>query len=189
MRAWRSVGLGLASEATAPLLASVFAMGLASGLAGCSSSGDPAPASAADAGCQAYVVPAGTDLAAPVVSLSTDIVLPIFSKTCAFSSCHGGTNNNHGIYLAGDAPSIRKALVNVAATNAPGLSLVVPGNPGASFLMHKIDGDQCTLLAKCTGGDCGTSMPQASASLGAPLLEVGQRDTLRRWIAQGAPDN
>jgi hypothetical protein len=106
---------------------SVFVAALALGAAvaigagGCSSTPDTAAdAGPADAGCQAYVPPATLDLTAPVVSLRTDVIPRVFSASCAFSSCHGGTNNNHGILLAGDAAEMRAALV-VAAMDAPAL--------------------------------------------------------------------
>jgi hypothetical protein len=169
-----------------------FVAALALGAAvviGCSSTPDaPADAGPGDAGCQAYVAPAALDLTAPVVSLRTDLIERVFSKSCAFSSCHGGTNNNHGILLTGDAAAMRTALVG-AAMEAPTLKLVTPGDPGASFLMHKIDADQCLFTASCTGGDCGTAMPQASAATAGPQLDVTLRDLVRRWIAQGAQDN
>jgi hypothetical protein len=174
---------------------SVFVAALALGAAvalgagGCSSTPDTiADAGPADAGCQAYVPPATLDLTAPVVSLRTDVIPRVFTASCAFSSCHGGTNNNHGVLLAGDPAEMRAGLVG-AAMDAPALKLVAPGDPGASFLMHKIDADQCTLNASCTGGDCGTSMPQASADTAGPQIALELRDLVRRWIAQGAADN
>jgi hypothetical protein len=51
-------------------------------------------------------------------------------------------------------------------------------------LMRKMDGSQCALDAQCAGGSCQSSMPKNES-----LLEVAQRDIVRRWIAQGAKQN
>jgi hypothetical protein len=64
------------------------------------------------------------------------------------------------------------------------MAYVKAGDPSQSFLMRKMDGDQCVLDAQCAGMTCQTSMPQ-----NLPLLDVAPRDVVRRWIAQGAADN
>ena len=139
--------------------------------------------------CTAYVVPASTDLKA-ATSFKTD-VLPIFVQSCAFTTCHGmpgGTNN--GISLGVKPPAMSDpamviaAMVNVKAKELPTMSFVTPSDPAQSYLMHKIDGDNCTLDKMCTNGTCQATMPQAG-----DLLPVEKRDTIRRWIAQGAQNN
>lgn len=50
--------------------------------------------------------------------------------------------------------------------------------------MHKIDGDVCTLDAQCTNHSCGDTMPGSN-----DLLDLAIRDTIRRWIAQGAKND
>ena len=138
--------------------------------------------------CATYVVPAGTDLMSPAVTFKND-VLPIFVQSCAFTTCHGlMTGANNGVYLGEKTGTTTTAtviggLVKPTLVLAP-MPFVTAGNPGQSFLMHKIDGDQCTFDMKCTNGSCGVSMPQ-----GDPLLPVAKRDAVRRWIAQGAKDN
>jgi hypothetical protein len=128
------------------------------------------------------------DLTTPKVSLRSDL-LPIFAPSCAFSACHGGkpTDSNNGVYLGSatgttDAVAVRTALL--ATSKTIDMPYVTPGDPAKSYLMHKMDGDQCTLATRCSGGSCGAGMPS-----GGPLLEVAKRDTVRRWIAQGAQDN
>jgi hypothetical protein len=86
------------------------------------------------------------------------------------------------------------------------MPLVSPGDPGMSFLMHKMDGDQCTLAAACNAGpygpvyrDCGCTMPLLpQANVGASALgscasgmQVSERDRnrVRAWIEQGAKNN
>jgi hypothetical protein len=98
-----------------------------------------------------------------------------------------------------------------------GMPFVTPNDPSNSFLMHKMDDDQCT-LSNCVvnnvpvldqldypGGPnspsnwCGQSMPYNAALLPAsPACGGSQdctatpsyaRDTVRLWIAQGALNN
>ena len=64
------------------------------------------------------------------------------------------------------------------------MPFVTASDPSKSFLQHKIDGDACTLKDQCSNNDCGSTMPE-----GAQLIDVPSRDTIRRWIAQGAVDN
>jgi hypothetical protein len=161
-------------------------------LASCTSS-TPAPAT-----CSAYVVPASTDLKA-ATSFKTD-VLPILVQSCAFTSCHGmagGTNN--GISLGVKPPAMSDpamvvaGMVNVKAKELPTMNFVTPSDPASSYLMHKVDGDNCTFDKMCSDGTlpyrpgsatCQGTMPQAG-----DLLPVEKRDTIRRWIAQGAQNN
>lgn len=139
--------------------------------------------------CESYVVPASTDLKAPSVSFKND-VLPIFVQSCAFSSCHGASSGgNNGVKLgsktlSNDASAIRAGIVGVKAPELPTMNLVTASDTSQSYLMHKLDGDQCTFNAQCTKGTCQSSMPQSGER-----LPVETRDTVRRWIAQGALDN
>jgi hypothetical protein len=67
---------------------------------------------------------------------------------------------------------------------------VAAGDPEHSWLMHKLDGDECLFSATCnaTGNaifaNCGVQQPYNSAP-----LDAATRDAIRRWIAQGARDN
>jgi hypothetical protein len=87
--------------------------------------------------------------------------------------CHTnvGRNPSGGLNLAGDAHA---ALVNVPSRGKPELMLVVPGNPDASYLIHKLEG---------RSGIAGLRMPRN----GPPYLSDGQILVIRRWIAIGAP--
>jgi uncharacterized protein (DUF39 family) len=51
--------------------------------------------------------------------------------------------------------------------------------------MHKADADQCAFAGECNFPNCGQLMPNGT---NIPL-PVANRDTVRRWIAQGANDN
>jgi hypothetical protein len=138
--------------------------------------------------CAAYTVPSGEDLTKPAVSFGID-VQPILVMSCGLSdSCHGSTTNGR-VFLGSSSvnatpSSVRAGIVNVPSVDLPSMPFVKPGDPANSFLMHKMDGDQCALDAQCTGMTCQTSMPQ-----NLPLLDVPTRDVVRRWIAQGAPDD
>ncbi len=164
------------------LASAALALGVTT-LASCSSTTAPA------ATCTAYVVPAGTDLTT-VTSFKKD-VLPILVQSCAFTSCHGepnGTNNGISLGLklpaTSDASKVVAGMVNVKAKELTTMNFVTPSDPANSYLMHKIDGDNCVYNAMCTDGTCQATMPQAG-----DLMPPAQRDIFRRWIAQGAQDN
>jgi len=65
------------------------------------------------------------------------------------------------------------------------MPLVTASDPSKSYLMHKLDGDQCQYNAECSGQSCLSLMPSG----GTQLLPVATRDVVRRWIAQGAQNN
>lgn len=142
-------------------------------------------ATAGSSSCADYTPPASFDAQVPTVSFAKD-VMPIFARSCAFTSCHGSaTGNANGVSLGSDDPTeLHRAIVDVRASRLPTMSHVKPGSPRESFLMRKLDGRPCALAAQCTDGDCGQSMPH-----GEPLLPIEQRDTIRRWIAQGAKND
>lgn len=135
----------------------------------------------------------GFDATTPREGFKTS-VLPLFQRSCgvAGATCHGAESGSVGkTYLgpslgneitAAQLLAIQDQNVGVDASRTPEMKRIVAGDPGKSFLMHKLDGDfGCELLA-CTP-DCGDQMPQGSGSKGLPAEE---RDVIRRWIAQGA---
>jgi hypothetical protein len=176
----------------------------------------------------------------PTISFKQD-VLPIFQFSCGIStSCHGGDPSMdimaRGVFLgctaaqldAGtctamtdEATEVYNGLVGSSA-NVPieesCMPFVKQGDPTMSYLMHKLDGDQCTLsccvaknsaVATVEGtqgtvmgsGWCGDQMPYSSSPLPlGPACGGGNtacttnpsmytRDTIRAWIAQGAMNN
>jgi len=151
--------------------------------------GTPGPSWVPDAGpCTAYV--STIDLQTPTVSLAHD-VMPVFAASCASASCHGIADMPQGGVFLGaelaqgsDSSTVRAMLVGASASEMPTMSLVAAGDPTHSFLMHKLDGDQCQFDTACVGGSCMLTMPFGTAQLSAD-----DRDTVRRWIAQGANDN
>jgi hypothetical protein len=163
------------------------ALGVTLGLAAACSSGSPAAPGLPDAaapdgsGCVPFVPPATFNPAAPVVSFMND-VQPIFQASCSLSSsCHNSTNTSPaGLYLGAQGALVYANLVGVPSTELPTMVRVKPGDPAASFLLHRVDGDACT-LPDCTTTVCSELMPQ-----GGPPLDEAKLLTLRAWIAQGA---
>lgn len=121
-------------------------------------------------------------------------VMPIFSKSCALSSCHaskqapqpGVPHPAAGVTITNEKAVTYKALINVDSLNFKGTKLIVPGDPENSLVMRKMDGTQAE-LESCPG-DCGKSMPPPEDE-GEQLLSQKKRDTIRNWIAKGAKDN
>ena len=155
-------------------------------LVGC---GTVPPSWAPDAGdCVAYTPPPGMDLTAPTVSFKTD-VMPVLTANCSSSICHGIADGAQGGLFLGaetmkgaDADTVYSSLMAMSG-EASSLPYVMPTNIANSFVMHKLDGDQCMIADKCTQGDCLLQMPRDRQ------LPVATRDIVRRWIAQGAPNN
>jgi hypothetical protein len=67
--------------------------------------------------CRDYTPPASFDGNAPVVSFSKD-VMPVFTQSCAFTSCHGSaTGSSNGVFLGGADPArVHKAVVDVRSS-------------------------------------------------------------------------
>lgn len=97
----------------------------------------------------------------------------VFSPSCALSGCHAGPNPQQGMDLS--AGAAHDNIVNVPSNEQPDLDRVEPGQPDASYLIHKIEG-RATIV--------GQRMP-----LGREPLSQDEIDALRAWIADGAPDN
>jgi hypothetical protein len=138
-----------------------------------------------DAGaCEAYAVPAGMNLMSPTVSYASDVFPALKAGNCLSASCHGIHDGAQGgLYLGSSAADMYTNLVGPMAGELSSMPLVMPGHPEDSYLMHKLDADQCTLALQCLNGDCERGMP-----FNDPLA-AASRDTVRRWIAQGAPNN
>jgi len=150
---------------------------------------------AGDEPCVAYEPDA--DLTTPVVSFQNDVI-PIIQFSCgiAGSTCHGtpDVTAQQRPYLGNfdggtDNTAVIAGIVGVPSWEEPQMPMVTASDPGNSFLMHKVDWDQCVLAPYCAQGltqytDCGQGMPYSSDQLDTPT-----RDTIRRWIAQGAQNN
>lgn len=158
----------------ASLLAALMLAALSSGC----------PAETPGSSCNDDPPPADFDATKPAVSFSKD-VMPIFTQSCAFSTCHGSTTGPaNGVFLGRDPLRVYKAIVSVRGDETQAMAFVTPNDPRQSYLMRKLDGSQCALDAQCSGGSCQESMPK-----NAGLLDLATRDKVRRWIAQGAKND
>ena len=110
--------------------------------------------------------------AAPAVTL-TQIQQTVFSPRCA--GCHNGSQPPGGA-LPGSldlrAGSSFASLVAVASLERPTLARVAPGEPGSSYVIHKLEG---------APDISGARMP-----FGGPFLDQAAIDEVKSWIAAGA---
>lgn len=96
----------------------------------------------------------------------------IFTQSCARSGCHLGASAPFGLDLSeGEAFG---NTVGVRSQEVPDLFRIEPGNPDASYLIQKVQGDPDIV---------GQRMP-----LGEAPLSDSQITLLRDWITAGAPD-
>ena len=110
---------------------------------------------------------------AAAVTLS-QIQNEIFTPTCAVSGCHDGGGNILPRSMDLREGNSHDSIVNVPSEQVA-LDRVEPGDPDASYLIDKLEGNQAA----------GTSrMP-----LGGPFLDQDTIDLVRQWIAEGALDN
>ena len=114
--------------------------------------------------------PLSTGGGAPLAPTLASIQVNIFSVSCAISGCHGGGTVQFGLSL--DAGLSAGNLINVASPQDATLIRVIPGNPGGSFLIQKLEGTQTV----------GRRMPDFS-----PPLPQATIDVIRQWIQNGAP--
>ena len=132
----------------------------------------------------------------PAVSFKTD-VLPILRTSCGLSpSCHNSENGPGGQHYLGPklsdpAPTadqiakIFEQSVDKDPVLKAGMKIITPGDPEHSFFMHKLDSVKCSKLACAPDNTCGSLMPQGSTT----PMPAEKRDTVRRWIAQGAKND
>jgi len=97
----------------------------------------------------------------------------VFTRSCAFSTCHGAFLPEQGMSLAeGQA---YRAIVNVESKNAPGQPRVVPSDPDNSILYQALLGP--------VNADLGR-MPKDKPALDAQRIQL-----VHDWIEQGAQEN
>jgi mono/diheme cytochrome c family protein len=97
------------------------------------------------------------------------VIQSIWQGNC--SGCHLSGGSSGGLNL--DPPGSDLNLINVASTQNPAFTLVVPGDPLASLLFLKLN---------CDGPGLGSRMP-----LGGPNLSLTQQALIFDWIEAGAP--
>jgi hypothetical protein len=67
----------------------------------------------------------------------------IFSKSCAFSSCHSSASSASAGLQLHDEESLL-AMINRASEQEPEKMLIVSGDPQNSYLIHKMRGENLT---------------------------------------------
>ena len=98
----------------------------------------------------------------------------IFVPRCATSACHSGSPPANGVPVSLDAGQGWSQLVGVPAVGAPGIAVVEPGDPQASYLVYKL---------RASGAEVGGTdalMPPDGQLDEAEILAV------EAWIANGA---
>ncbi len=113
------------------------------------------------------LAPDRLELAPTLSSIQQNVFTPICTQ------CHTGAAAPLGLAL--DPGASWTDLVNVASVENPELLRVSPGDPEASYLLWKVEGQ---------GGITGGRMP-----LGLPPLSEDKIAAIRGWIEQGAEDN
>jgi hypothetical protein len=101
-------------------------------------------------------------------------VVPLLAS-CTSNQCHDATNPAQSLELT--AGRAYAELVGPASTQCSSLQLVNPGQPNDSYLVAKLAGT----------GPCfqGTRMPKPPET----VFTQAQLQTVRDWIANGAPNN
>ena len=124
-----------------------------------------------------------SDLTGPTPNLTTtfsSIQRDIFdardsSGRAACTECHNTVGARfNGLDLSSAVAHAN--LVNVGSRGKPGAIRVIPGDPGNSYLVHKLDGRP---------GIVGERMPRG----GGPFLSDGQMLVIKRWIELGADND
>jgi hypothetical protein len=102
------------------------------------------------------------------IFLTTDLAGRTSCITCHTNVGRAPAGN---LNMVGDAYT---ALVGVQSRQRTDLQIVAPGDPEASYLVHKLEGRP---------GIVGLQMPRN----GPPYLTAGQILVIKRWIEIGAP--
>lgn len=115
--------------------------------------------------------PLGEGGAGPLEPTLSSIQARILTPIC--TQCHAGAGAPLGLSLEEGLSYAN--LVNVPSAEVPALMRVEPGQPDASYLVHKLEG---------APGIVGRRMP-----LGLPPLSQDEIAAVRSWIAAGAALN
>src|SRR6187397_363616 len=99
---------------------------------------------------------AGGSGAGSRVSFRRDVA-PVITMSCTTSSCHGGGSRPPVLEPHVNPAALRAALVGVPSEQRPSRVYVRPGDPGASYLMQKLEAHLND--AECIDHDCGAPMP------------------------------
>lgn len=101
----------------------------------------------------------------------SEIQANVFTPTCATANCHSGGAPAAALNL--EAANSYAQMIGIPSAQDPGVQLVNPGNPNASYLITKLEGP----------GASGGVMPPVGA---LPQVDI---DVIRQWITDGAIDD
>jgi hypothetical protein len=120
-----------------------------------------------------------------------EMVRPILENDIArCSGCHGPQGAEAGLTLGGlgvSSAKIVEALVNKPATHGGQYKLVVPGQPEQSWLYLKASGKAAAAGCSATASSSCNAQVMPPSGSGEVTLTSSELETLRRWIADGAP--
>jgi len=114
---------------------------------------------------------------APTASAIHDRIL---KPSCAFGSCHVGSNPTEGLGLF--TMDDLMALVNTPSMQRPERDMIEPGQPDLSYLVNKARGVE--MSEKSLTGRMSLQMPRL-----APVLCEARIAPIEQWIADGALDD
>jgi hypothetical protein len=118
------------------------------------------------------------------VSFSAD-VQPILTENCV--GCHGGDTPAAGMNLAAGQAFANTVDVRAVQTDTSTLlDRIEPGNPEASYLIHKIQGTQ---TASPTIRGRGQRMPLGCPTAERRCLTAEEIQLIRQWVVEGALNN
>jgi len=117
-----------------------------------------------------------------------DDVAPLLATNCALAACHSSKESNLNFYITYEPEQIYAELMKTSPTCASS-KFVVPGKPGESMIMLKMDNEQDKLPADCASARRSEMPPGDPPKSGNALMEKKDRDVIRNWITQGAKDN
>jgi hypothetical protein len=117
--------------------------------------------------------PGPTSPAPPLQPTFSSIRTQVLDARCI--TCHSGVGRVPDGGLRLEAAVAYQQLVNAQSEGKPSAVRVVPGDPNASYLIHKLEGRFDIVGARMPLGD-------------APLAQA-DIDVIRTWISQGAANN
>ena len=112
----------------------------------------------------------GDTTTTPTATFAADVQTLFDAEGCTASNCHGATAGPRNGNLDLRAGTSYSQLVNVIA-RGENIIRVAPGDPNASYLVIKLEGNQSS----------GSRMPR-----GQPALSGAKIQLIRDWITAGA---
>jgi hypothetical protein len=134
-----------------------------------SSGGSSGTSGSAGTGGAPTYAPSGFSCSGAKPSLGSDVA-PITAANCATAGCHAAMSTG---------PGVTDQLVGRIAEECNDLRLMVnPGDPEASYVIHKLTGKN---LSACS--------PITTMPLGEAMLSAAHIQTIYDWICEGAPND